>query len=940
MEVSLNQQQRRAVEHINGPMLVVAGAGTGKTSVIVERIIHLINSGVPLESILALTFTEKAATEMQDRVTNRLGSGYGLDMHIATFNSFGSDLLKEFAPEIGLDSSPRLIGDQGKLIVLQEHLDELKLDYFAPVSNPLGQLSTIADYLSLLKQQLVEPESYLEYARSLPEGDEADRLEKQKHTELAYAYDTYQKLCQRRNFIDYDDQIYLSVRMLKNRPNIRRALVQRFQHILVDEFQDTNPMQSKLIDLLVNDNQNIFAVGDDDQSIYGWRGATLANILEFTNRYPKTQLVTLTQNYRSHQEILDASYTLIQHNNPNRLEAMNDIDKKLQAHRSSGGTVQQKSFWNLGSEHDWIANDISHKIQAGVDPGQIAVLARRSAGVKAIHEILDAYGIEHTTVGVSSSLYDQPVVQSMVQVLRAIAEPGNDLALYHALCSPLFSLDTVTIGERYTYAKRHNQTLQQTIGEINDDTLNNALQQLTVWQQIASQVSVGTLAYTALNESGYKDTLLTLAETSPEGHVAAQSLFQWFNTLKEFQRTSEVSSVQSYLTMFETLKNDDQLLDDDTQFVDVSKPVIMTVHKAKGLEWQHVYVLDCTHQSFPLVSRGGSLQVPEELALNTAADDHYNEERRLMYVAMTRAKDSLTLTYSRTHNGKTHRKPSQFISEIFGEPIEVSQPQEEQQVSFDLFSQVPQNSLSLPQRFIQGNAIVLSVTQVDDFLRCPLDFYYRHILATPSKPSPHAAVGTLFHGIIQSIHQARKNGSSPPTKEVCLKRLTDDWPTADYISAEQRERALQHGLKSFDTLYETIMSGPIPTHIEQPFRVHIPNTQLILKGQVDAIFENGDFVEIRDYKTSIVKDDKSAKSRATSSKQLELYALAYRLQHDIMPSLLSLEFVLSGRVGSVKKQSKTLDKLEVTLQDAIQKILSNTFEPKGDHQYCRHPTIQ
>ncbi|HEX9679251.1 MAG TPA: UvrD-helicase domain-containing protein, partial [Candidatus Saccharimonadales bacterium] len=261
-----NKQQRLAIEHGNGPMLVVAGAGTGKTKVIVERILRLIADGVDGRTILALTFTEKAAQEMLDRVVQDLSGSYGLDLPITTFNAFGEMILKEFAPEIGLGSNLRLLGDVGKIVFLKEHLDELDLDYFAPISKPDGQLGNLGDYFSRLKQQLVWPQQYSRFANALPKTTPADKLEQIKHQELAKAYKTYIELCRQLNFIDYDDQLFMLVELLKRRPNVLAKLRQRYKYVLVDEFQDTNPMQSAVIDLLVEVGHNLMAVGDDDQS--------------------------------------------------------------------------------------------------------------------------------------------------------------------------------------------------------------------------------------------------------------------------------------------------------------------------------------------------------------------------------------------------------------------------------------------------------------------------------------------------------------------------------------------------------------------------------------------------------------------------------------------------------------------------------------------------
>lgn len=480
---SSNPAQRQAIDIVSGSALVVAGAGTGKTRVIVERIARLIEQGIAPESILALTFTEKAAAEMVDRV-NAGKTGVTLDTTIATFNRFGNDLLETYGSEWGLGSL-RLLGDTGQLVFLREHFDELELDYFAPVSNPDGQLELLANYVSLLKQQLVTPQQYADYAATLPASDEAEQLEKRKHEELARFFATYLALCRRQQVIDYDDQLYLTIDLLQHRPNILKALQTRYQFMLVDEFQDTNPMQSKLVDLLAGQTKNVMVVGDDDQSIYGWRGATLANILDFKQRYPDAQDITLIENYRSTQAILDSAYRLIQHNNPHRLETMNQLDKQLHGQRD-GAAPQLQHFATYEAELAWLAEDIQRRLDAGQEPGSIAVLARRNQGVQKIHEALELHDVAHAVAGLSNDIYQQNAVRQLLEALKAIADPADDMALFHTLSGPLFALDLSQLAELASTAQHAHQPLSEAISVSDAADFQAALAQITAWRQQAS----------------------------------------------------------------------------------------------------------------------------------------------------------------------------------------------------------------------------------------------------------------------------------------------------------------------------------------------------------------------------------------------------------------------------------------------------------------------
>ena len=874
---------------------------------------------------------------MLDRVTDRLSVGYGSELNIYTFNAFGQEMLQEFATEIGLSSNLRLIGDIGKVVLLRDHIDELGLDYFAPVSSPEGQLDSIGSYFSKLKQQLVKPVNYINYSSKLASESPEEDLDKQRHQELAVAFEAYQKIMRLSNLIDYDDQIYLLIELLEQRPNIKKLLTDRYKYILVDEFQDTNPMQSKLIDLLLGESQNVMAVGDDDQSIYGWRGATLANILNFTEQHPQTHQVTLVDNYRSGQPILDIAYKLIQNNNPNRLEAINNLDKKLLSHSEIASTPQVERFDTLDGELDWIARDIATRIENGDAPESIAVLTRRNASAKRVSEMLSFHGIDHVLAGVSSDMYRHPTVANMLTGLKAIIDPADNTALFHLLTGPLLNQQPHRVGELAATARRKHHSLWEIIQT--DGDLAGAVKMIIGWRSVAHEKTVSELAYQMLDESGLKDTLYEAAETDSLAANAVKALGHWFETMREFQAVSSIATAVVYLENLDTLMASGETLDESS--FSTNLPVVMSVHKAKGLEWETVYIADCSEYSFPLKNSRTSLVVPEELSISSKADDHMAEERRLMYVACTRAKSNLILTHSDTHTGTTQRKPSRFLVEMFGEDTIIGNTlQDQPKANLSPISRpaLPESAPALPNTMKAGDKLLLSASQLNDYLRCPLDFYYRHVLNVPSEPNASSAVGTLFHALLQDINQAKMNQSDIPTLERLLQRIEEDWPDEGYLSAEQRERALRHAKLALKDTYARILDQPVPLASEEPFRVSVPGSNVILKGRIDAVLQDGEEVEIVDYKTSTsATDPKKAKQSATSSKQLEMYALAWREKHGSMPSKLSLDFVQTNQVGSVAKRESTIDKLCESISKAGEAILRGEFPLGATHKYCRHP---
>jgi len=936
-DVSLNDAQARAVAHANGPVMVVAGAGTGKTRVITERIIRLIKDGTPPENVLALTFTEKAAGEMFDRVSGA-SLGAALDTTIATYNGFGSDLLKQYGSEWGLGGL-RLLGETGQLVFLREHFDELGLDYFAPISSPDGQLDTLRSYVSLLKQQLVQPDTYAKYADALPVDGQADALEKKKQQELAHFYKTYLELCREHQAIDYDDQLFLTIQLLQARPNVLRDLQKRYKYILVDEFQDTNPMQSALVDLLVGKNQNLMVVGDDDQSIYGWRGATLANILDFKKRYSKAEDITLIENYRSTQSILDAAYRLIQHNNPERLEVINKLDKHLHAQTNDGPQPIARHFFTLEAELTWVSDDITKRLQAGQDPGSIAVLARRTQIVQRAHESLELHDIPHVMAGLKNDLYAQPAVRQLIEALKSVSDPLDDLALFHTLSGPLFALPASELAALSAQARREHTHLNEVIGQTGSESFKAALQQIAGWCERSSEVSVSSLAFAILDESGWKNRLYEQGdETSGGAYLQVQALKEFFSTLKEFERVAGVASVQSYLVNLPVLQAGGGEFEDASLDISDSLVNVLSVHRAKGLEWETVYVIDCTEGSFPMRSHSVSLTVPTELrAVQSEADEHLAEERRLMYVAATRARHELILTYGDKHGSGSHRKPSRFLDEMFDGPATDTHGDEEQ-TKLELFApRALPTRVQLPERMTQDGMLVLTASQIECWLKCPQDFYYKHVLGMPEPISPVAAYGTAIHSVIQHIFEGRRN-NHVPSLETLESEVKTALPRAGYQSAGIRDRAHTQALRSVRTIYERFTKEELPIEVEQAFGVVIPDLPLKITGRMDAVYQHDNGVEIRDFKTSSsVTTPEKAKSRASISQQLTIYALAWQIMHGGLPTQLTLDFVETGQIGPIHKTQKSLDTLQAKLADMVSDLHAGNYPPGRDHTYCSHP---
>ncbi len=437
----LNPAQKQAIEHTKGPLLIVAGAGTGKTTVITQKITHLIEKKLAKpEEILALTFTDKAAGEMEERVDEMLETGY-VDLQISTFHAFCQRLLEEYGLEMGLPSRFKLLSQTDAWLLMRENIYDFNLDYYRPMGNPTGQIHALLDHFSKCKDELISTQEYLDYVEGLIlDKDEAEIQEKNRLIEIADAYHKYNQLLLDTNALDFGDLIFYAVKLLRERPNILKKLQERFKYILVDEFQDVNWAQYELVKLLTGKETSLTAVGDDDQSIYSFRGSNVSIIMRFKEDFKNAKEIVLTENYRSAKEILDFAYESIQHNNPDRLEEKLKIDKKLKAKGGiKNGGVEHLHFETLDDEVQGVVKKILEIKESDKDAtlDDFALLVRANSHVEPFLNAFEAYNIPYEYLA-SSGLYRQPVVLDSVNFLNIIENIHNDKAIYRLLRMPFF----------------------------------------------------------------------------------------------------------------------------------------------------------------------------------------------------------------------------------------------------------------------------------------------------------------------------------------------------------------------------------------------------------------------------------------------------------------------------------------------------------------------
>lgn len=961
-ERKLTQEQEQAVVHTGSPLLIVAGAGTGKTTVITQKIVHLIkHKQVKPEEILALTFTNKAALEMLTRVEDELGLTYS-DVPISTFHAFCERLLERHGLDIGLPVPCKLLTELEAWLLVKEQLKSFSLDYYRPLGNPTRHIHELIKHFAACKDALISPEMYLAYAETVQlDADLVGNAERSRYRELAHAYHRYQKLLLEKNFLDFADLIYYSVRLLEERPAMRARLQTRFKYILVDEFQDVNYAQYRLVQLLSGSGDQLTIVGDDDQSIYAFRGASVANILRFKDDFPRATPIVLTKNYRSFQSILDGAYRVIQHNNPDRLEAKLAIDKRLHAERGDApAAIEHLAAAHLEMEVNMVVERIMALGKSGVPWNEIALLARASSHAEPFVAALRQQGIPYNA-HMAKSLYQQPIVINALCFLRALINSHDAQALFRLLQLPVLILNELDQQKLIFSAKKKAISYYEALQRAAEFGLSNA--GITGCAKLVSLIKegVGTLTsqkpshilYTFLDHSGYL-RYLAHEETMGSGEIleAIEMLSRFFERVVAYETHHPTNA-----TVHEFLEFHENLLEagDDGETAleeDVTGGVnIMTVHASKGLEFRHVFIVNVVEERFPLRARSEPLAVPPELltAPPMGNDAHYQEERRLFYVALTRAKEKVYLSSAENYGGARAKRVSRFLIELGFDT-----PRESRELGDSPSEKIKKPSAPGAAQSVYEIGNTFSFSQLRSYETCPYQYKLNYVLKIPTKGSPHFSFGQTMHLTlqkfftrVQELNSARQASlfsvletpeptSKTPTLEELMSLYQNSWIEDWYISSEQREAYYKKGKEILTTLYkEHERNVRIPIVLEGWFKIRVGN--YFLNGRIDRIDRLPDgALEIIDYKTGQAKD----KLTGEDKEQLLIYQIAaeqlpeYRNQGTV--SALTFYYLNDNVKLSFRGTASELEKLKEKIVEIIERIRAKDFTPTPNSFICNH----
>jgi len=1004
---NLNLAQQKAVTHETGPLLIVAGAGTGKTTVLINRLAYLITvKNIPAEAILLLTFTEKAAGELEERADKILPYGY-VDLWINTFHSFGERLLREHALDIGLSADFKLLTETDQWVLLKKNLANFDLDYYKPLGNPTKFISELLRHFSRLKDENISPHEYLQYVEDLESNqderlsgkkmikkkkiineEDGEELEIGRLKELANAYHNYNQLLLTNNYLDFGDLIIYTLKLFQERPNILKYYREKFRYVMVDEFQDTNLAQYELVKILAAPKNNLVVVGDDDQAIYKFRGASLSNIMQFKDDYPKAPELVLIENYRSNQEILDYAYQFIQNNNPNRLEVKLKIAKQLVAKKvivktkKAGSTVKFLNFSLASEEVSFVGQKIKELYERDIQPGETASWSDFAILVRA-NDTADAYVKELSRQDIPNQfmswrgLYYKPIVLDILAYLRLLDNYHESSALFRVLNMEIFKvahLDLVNINKM---AARKVWSLYEALKNINAvsgvsaTSVKNINKLLNLIAQHSALVATQKPTKIFLSFA-YDSGLLEKLDRDKDLEIYSY-LNQLYQKMKQMEEKEPDLRLKDFISAIELELESGETGSLKLDFADSETVKIMTVHGAKGLEFKYVFLVNLVDKKFPTIARSEKIAIPDALVPEKAipsAESHLEEERRLFYVAITRAKDELYLTAAKDYGGVREKKTSRFISELgivnIEEPtITLSQKNEFLRDLHYLNSREMgivdnQNQLEqypLPTRF--------SFSQLATFSTCPLQYKFAFILKIPPSLDKASLIfgrvlhNTLYNFLLPTLSERKKMQGDlfagfnsglkdKPDKQeqdgilLIEKRLLaiyqEFWQADGYQNKKEREDYQHKGLEVLKKFWlEYKNNPPVETlFLEKKFSFKLGAD--IIKGTIDRVDKLADgTLEIIDYKTGKPK----IKLDFNTKRQLILYQLFLEEFFKTKVSALSFYYLESGNKNTFIPTEQEIDRLKIEVQAEITEIKKRQFTPKPSMmcEFCEFKTI-
>ena len=928
--VPLDPDQQTAVAHRKGPCLVLAGPGSGKTRVIVERFLALDAEGVAPSAQLVLTYTRKAAAEMRSRAEAAHGPFAG-EPPLSNYHAFAGRVVREWGWLAGISPAFRIADEAERWLHLESVLACLRPRTLWNPVRPHDLVDSILDVIGKAKQELVTPERYARWAGDAlaATDDPAERALLERHEEIAAVYAALDERYMRSAVLDHDDTILRAEQLLREHDAARRALCDAIQYVMVDEYQDTNYAQARLVETLVAAHRNILVVADDDQAIYKFRGASLANLERFSRTYPEHAQVVLTHNYRSTPAIVSAAAAIIAVANP-----ASRIAKTAVAQRPPGDTVELWEAADERSEVLGVASACRDLIEAGVRAADIAWLFRRHADMRAAIGAMREVGVPYQVQG-GRGFFIQPEIKDLLALLGAAADPHNSQALLRCLQLPSWKVSNRGRLALVQLSSEHDAPLLEllrgpgmaALDEHDATGAGRCVDDVEALHALSAREDVREIFYEALDRSDFLGVLDQQDELARMQTGANLNKFgELLELFTDWSDDHRLATALRYLEVLRNSRNADELA--TIEAVD-DGVVLLTAHSAKGLEWPVVILSGCVESRWP--GRGAistaALALPAALVpeLPPHGDAVIDEERRLFYVAATRARDRLVLARARRYpRSFKDESPSPFLA---GVTAERDVTLREVPTALPLHPRPPR-----PAGRRSGERLSLGVSDIRVFKQCPRRFEYRHRYRLPVRDSLQSWYGTLMHTVLQNAAMRRIAGEVVDADTVAV-IWNDAWAAtrgpkgSNPELRELGEQQLRRYLAS-----SAWQDAPVAA-VEESFSLALDHADV--HGRWDRLDGNGSGgVTVVDYKTGPPRDEE----RLRRDIQVRAYAVAVaRREHsdDVAVELHHLQTAEVTRVAFTREQLDTSYRfLSVTARDMATAWRDGDFPPHPSAWNC------